>query len=221
MKLAVCLLTLDRCDLTAITVRSFVEHNRARLGDFELLHCDGGSAWPRNVEIAKRYGFRTLLAPPATERVGQFVCLLAFLDGAYAAGADWMLWLENDWQSVKPLPWPEAFREGVETVRLFGELKFQSGRRRRAGRFRIGTNELIEWHRSAVDGWEEGFAHWGGGGTAIRVEALEHLIARARGRHPSPRLKDVIAADPRLVSLRPTENVMWSIGLETTPGMIG
>jgi hypothetical protein len=101
MTVAVCLLTCDRPELTEPTARSFVAWNGVR-SDLRLLHADGGSTGFANLNIAKRHGFRTIAA--AGERIGQMETLRIFAREAFNLGADWMLWLENDWESVAEIP---------------------------------------------------------------------------------------------------------------------
>lgn len=217
--LAVCLLTCDRPELTAITVQSFVEHNRARLPELTLLHCDGGSATSENCDLAQAAGFMTLVAPPPSERIGQMATLRHFLDVVRARGLEFIVWLENDWESVAPLPTDAFVRlSGVETIRLFGVKKFRSGHRALAGRHRIGTNEPLVWvPATGRPGWEySAHAHWGAGGTIVRTDVIEAHVAAGPAR-----LKDVIMSAHDLRSLRPIENVMWSIGQQTTTGFLG
>lgn len=211
--LAVCLLTCDRPELTARTLASFATHNVGR-SDLRLLHADGGSQTKDNVDLAEKYGFWSLVAPGAARRIGQMETLRILLSEVTRLGIDWVVWLENDWESVAPLP-SDAFCEAadVETVRLFGRLKFRDGPRAPAGRLRIGTTVPIEW-RADRPGWERGRAHWGAGGTIVRTAVLTRQVHQRR-------LKDVILAENNLVSLRPVENIVWSIGQETTEGFQG
>lgn len=215
--IAVCLLTCNRPELTARTVTTFVEFNRDR-EDLVLLHCDGGSDTSKNVELAQAAGFRTLVAPRPTARIGQLATLRYFLEFVHIARIPWVLWLENDWESVAPVPAnPGRIGTGHHaTVRLFGAMKFRGGHRARAGEHRIGTNDRIRWSPlDTAPGWEWGYAHWGAGGTLIKTSVL---VEQARG---ATRLKDVITANPSLASVRPVDNVMWSIGEETTAGFMG
>lgn len=211
--LAVCLLTCDRPELTARTVESFAVHNAGR-ADLCLLHADGGSQMCENVDLAAAHGFHTLVAPLATERIGQMETLRIFLAEVTRQQIGWVVWLENDWESVVAMP-STAFLDDadIETARLFGRLKFRDGKRAPAGRLRIGTTEPIVWQTDRP-GWERGRAHWGAGGTIVRTSVLQ------RQAHQS-RLKDVILAENNLVSLRPVENIMWSIGQDTTEGFKG
>jgi len=211
--IAVCLLTCDRPELTALAVTSVQKYHQGRT-DLLRLHCDGGSLTDENVRLAAAYDFITLTAPCRAERIGQMATLRIFVEAASRAHCDWMLWLENDWEFIAPCP-DEAFLNwtSADTVRLFGAKKMRSGPRQWAGTRRIHTQERIEWVPIAA-GWEAGYAHWGAGGTLIRREVL------ARQLH-QPRLKDVIIAENNLLSLRPVENLMWCNGLYTTEGVIG
>lgn len=211
--IAVCLLTCDRPELTAWAVSSFQKHHADRK-DLLLLHCDGGSLTDENVRLARAYGYQTLVAPRRADRIGQMETLRHFVQKALSESCAWILWLENDWESVAPIP-TEAFlhASGAETVRLFGVLKMHEGPRKLAGTRRIGTDERIDW-RPAMDGWETGRAHWGGGGTLVKTSILQRQLHQ-------PRLKDVITAENYLLSLRPLENLMWCHGLISTEGIIG
>lgn len=217
MAIAVCLLTCDRPELTAVTVESFVRFNQGR-ADLTLLHADGGSQTDENCAIAEAAGFHTLIKP--TQRIGQLATLKFFLREVQAQLIPWVLWLENDWESVAPVPrepFPGCYgRVGTKTVRLFGVRKFRNGKRALAGRYRIGTTDRIKWSEiPSAPGWEWGYAHWGAGGTIIKTEVLARQMATAQ------RLKDVITADTHLPTVRPRENIMWSIGEETTRGFQG
>jgi len=142
--------------------------------------------------------------------------LLYFLQEARKYEADWIVWLENDWESVAPLPSHAFMAEAtgvVDTIRLFGAKKFLDGPRQNAGPHKIGTREPIVWSPWSPN-WEFGLAHWGAGGTMVRTDIL------ARCSHLR-RLKDVITHTTDLPSLRPMENIMWSIGHESTEGIIG
>lgn len=210
---AICLLTCDRPELTAIAAASFDRHHSARCDQLRL-HCDGGSETGENVAIAKAHGFQTLVAPARRDRIGQMATLRIFLDAITRYACDWLLWLENDWETVTPLPSESFLHEsGADTVRLFGAKKFRSGPRQWAGARRILTRERIDW-QPAMAGWEAARAHWGAGGTLVQAAVLQRQIHQ-------PRLKDVIKAENNLWSLRPIENLMWCRGLVTTAGVIG
>lgn len=212
--IAVCLLTCDRAELTEQAASSFIAHNDAR-NDLAFLHCDGGSATFANCNIAKRHGFKTIFAP--CQRVGQMETFRAFFTEVERIKADWILWLENDWISERAIPsamfFDAAEASAVQTVRLFGENKMKSGPRAPAGKHRMGTKEPISWRPSPFPGWEEGLAHWACGGSLIRAVTVREFVHL-------PSLKEIMLRWNALRSLRPRENIMWSIGPETTPGFI-
>lgn len=215
--IAVCLLTCGREELSSRTVVSFREHNRGR-SDLILLHADaGGPDTLRNRVIALNGGFRTVHAP--TERVPQMASFRALLEEAALKGAEFVLWLENDWESVAPIPTLDELREhaeaGIVTFRLFGKRKMrEDGPRALAGEHRIGTKDKIDWQPTAGGKWEAGLAHWAAGGSIATLAYLESQYHRKR-------LKDVITARNDLPSLRVTENIMWHIGEQTTEGFQG
>lgn len=211
--IAICLLTCDRPELTVLAASSIQKYHPNRK-DLLRLHCDGGSVTDENVQLASAYGFTTLIAPKREDRIGQMATLRIFVQKARLEGCDWILWLENDWECVAPLPTEDFLRSsGAETVRLFGEKKMRDGPRQWAGTRRILTQERINW-RPAMEGWETARAHWGAGGTLVKTAILERQLHQ-------PRLKDVIKAENYLLSLRPLENLMWCNGLVTTEGVIG
>jgi hypothetical protein len=131
---------------------------------------------------------------------------------------EWILWLENDWESVAPIPdakfLDRAARGDIETIRLFGAYKMRgTSARAPAGPHVIGTKRLIQWRESYSAGWEEGRAHWGCGGTLIRTDVLaRHALLDG--------LKEIMHATADLLTLRPKTNIMWHIGAETTAGFV-
>lgn len=214
--IAVCLLTCgdDRLQHAARAAHSFARLNHDR-GDLVLLHVDGGGPGRiENLEIAKTFGFNTVDAP--VERVGQIESFRTFLDAV--SGFPLMLWLENDWESERPIPRFSFFRglPYIEQFRLYGTHKMRGdGPRAPAGTHVIGTKEKIIWSsRDDLPGWEEGRCHWGAGGTIVRPEILEPF-------RDGPRLKDVIVSSAHLRTVRPVENYLWHIGETTTKGFFG
>lgn len=215
--IAVCLLTCGREDLSSRTVVSFREHNRGR-PDLILLHADAGGADPiRSRVIAINGAFRTVHSP--AERVPQMTSYRHLIEEAAIAGAEFLLWLENDWESVAPIPTLDELRKygdaGAVCFRMYGKRKMRGdGPRAMAGEHRIGTDVKIDWLPTADPKWEAGLAHWGGGGCIATLTHLESQYHRKR-------LKDVITAKNDLPSLRMTENVLWHIGEQTTEGFQG
>lgn len=211
MRIAVCLLTCNRAELTEITAKSFTGFNRGVEG-IELLHADGGSDTSDNADIARRYGFRSLNEPE--HRIGHMQTVRLFIHEAQAVKADWLLMLENDWESVGPLPPSDFFERAssqrIETIRLFGTHKM---RERIAGEYRLGTKEKIIWKPWTEPGWEWGRAHWGCGGTLIRTDLIAALANRQN-------VKVIMRERNEMLSIRPRANIMFSNGMETTPGFM-
>lgn len=215
--IAVCLLTCGRDDLTVRTAHSFEFFNAGLRSDLICLHADCGGHGPhRDVET---FGFRTVHAP--RERVPQMVSYRALIEEAALKGAEFVLWLENDWESVAPIPtldWLRKARDehGIVTWRLFGERKMRGdGPRAMAGEHRIGTKDRVHWIDCLeFEGWQRGHTHWAAGGSIATLAHLESQLHR-------PRLKDVITAKNDLPTMRPVQNVLFHIGHETTPGFQG
>jgi hypothetical protein len=207
LTIAVCLLTCGREDLTARTVDSFLAHNRAE--GMIRLHADDGSPSERNRQIAVNAGFDTVHAP--ISRKGQMAGFRALLRAAIDRRAEWLLWLENDWEWVAPIPM-DALTLGAECVRLYGALKARTGPRAEAGRFIMGTTDPIVW-RPIGGGLERGEAHFAGPPSLTRPYALESLADGARS------LKEVSLAGV-LDTVRLVDNAVWHIGDTQTPGFV-
>jgi len=213
--IAVCLLTCGRFPLTRRTVESFGAQNGAR-PDLIRLHAAGDHEIFAARAFITEGGFVTVHAP--NDRVPQMVSYRKLIEAAALKGAEFVLWLENDWESVAPIPSIDFLRRtqkaGVVCWRLFGARRMQSDTDRGLVKTtQIGTDIPIEWKRDKSEkGWELGRAHWGGGGCIATLRHLESQIFRNR-------LKDVVTAKPDLLSMRPTSNIMWHVGEERTPGL--
>lgn len=207
--IAVCLLTCGRDELTGRTVASFEEFNTGR-ADLICLHADAGGS-----ELQEWGSFKLIDAP--AERMPQMHSYRALIGEAAVRGAEFVLWLENDWVSVAPIPSIEFLQQtraehAIVTWRLFGKRRMKSKTDRGLVReTQIGTDVPIDW-QPVFGGWEIGRAHWGGGGCIATLEHLESQIHRKR-------LKDVVTAKLDLLSLRSVENIMWHVGTERTPGL--
>ena len=217
--IAVCLLTCGRVELTRRTVHAFEHWHRGIRDDLFCLHADGGpwgDSQIDNCDLAHDFGFVTIDRPD--ERVPQMASFRKLIEEAALKGAEFVLWLENDWESVAPIPTLEFLQatkkaHDVVTWRLFGKRRMKSKTERGLVReTQIGTDVPIDWQPSEFDGWEIGRAHWGGGGCIATLAHLESQFHRSR-------LKDVVTAKPDLVSMRPVKNTMWHVGEERTPGL--
>lgn len=205
MTIAVLLLTCGREDLTRITVSTFNAFNPS--ADFIRLHADDASPTLENQVIAQEGGFDTVHT--ASRRLGQMAGLWALVNAAERRGAEWVLWLENDIETVAPFPF-HALSYGAECVRLYGDRKARSGPRAATGKHLMGTKDIIAW-RPIGEGLERGEAHWAGQPSATRMHVIAGL---ARG---ASSVKGMSLLGP-LDTVRVTENVVWHIGDEQTPG---
>lgn len=197
--LAVCLLTADRQDYTADTVRTFIEQNDT--DGMVLLHADDASRSNWNFEIAEAGEFETVYANRSGVRRGQIPALTVMWTEAARRGATHILHLENDQLSVKPLP----SRRDAQCVRLYGVRKMRGDSPRAlAGTHIMGTKEPIKWFWDGHD-WERGVAHWGGQASITETELL------LRALHGAERLKDISMSLQRLDTLRPRQNITWHI----------
>jgi hypothetical protein len=205
VKLAVCLLTADRPKFTRRTVESFVEFNE--IGDLILLHADDGSVTAENARIAQAGGFKTVYENKSGKRLGQIPALSDMWRAAAKLGASHILHLENDIESVAPLP----SRRDAQSVRLYGEWKGLPGARRsKTGTHIIGTKERIVWKPEDAE-WDRGVAHWGG---QPSITETDILLAALPG---SSRIKDLCRKMQRLDTLRPKTNVMLHVDHVGTP----
>jgi hypothetical protein len=176
--IAVCMLTCGRADLTLKTANSFRKINAGR-SDVLLWHVDAGPAdrkQERNCAIAKFFDFDTLRAPAVRE--GQIDSFRVFMTAIAGSPVDFMLWLENDWESTHTIPTLEQLRgfAEVDQWRLYGHRKNAAGGpRSRAGTKNLGDGSALEWRPSqSIKGWEfTPRAHWGAGGTIVRPEKLQ------------------------------------------------
>lgn len=203
MKLAVCLLTCDRAELTARTLTSFAGQNPF-LTDALRLHADDGSTDHTNHNLAARYGFATVYT--AARRLGPGHALRVMWRKAIAKGATHILHLENDWEWVAPIP------TGIEAdcIRLYGRLKQKDGPRAKTGEHIIGTTEKINWQPMPDrEGWEIGVCHWGGPPSICRADLLFEAAMNAAD---SPKIQRITASLPRVMTARPLENIVWHIG---------
>lgn len=205
-RLAICLLTSDRVDMTRVTLESLAAQN-PNLQDHILLHADDASATLDNSELACAYGFETVYEPRG-EKHGPIPALHLMWHRARAMGADWILHLENDQLSVAPLP----ALDDCDCIRLYGEWKAEdrTDPRSRAGTHIMGTKERISWHPYR-DGWEVAEAHWGGQASMTRTHHLVEAIAHA------DRMKTISLKLARLLTIRPVENITFHIGVQPTP----
>jgi hypothetical protein len=206
MRVCIGLLTCGRDDLTAQTVRSFVEHNDPADPRLLLVHAAEAGDSDAMLADVRAHGFETISRPKL--RLGQMAAMRRVLEAAEHADCEFTIIQENDWIWAKPLPW-WALSRTFETLRLFGTMKHRSGPRAPAGTHSLTTGRPLDW-QPVAPGLEETMAHY----VPLSATRTQTLAPWAK-RHPGMK---AMCRSGDLMSLRVTENVVWSIGEETTPG---
>lgn len=213
MTIAVCLITCERPDYTRRTLETFCALNDT--SRFMLLHGDDASDGDDNLELAREAGFETVFR--GQSRVGGQANRRAVVREAVHLGADQVLMLENDWESVRPFPWPlyeYAFaRLDVWCMRLYGQFK-EVGRRP-AGTLDAGRGVPAEWAplAGAPEPAEIGHIHWGAPPAVASAECVKWLLESTEKDGDAMRLSGRIDD----LTVRPVRNVVYHIGEERTP----
>lgn len=213
MRPAVCLLTADRERMTDITIDSFTQHNNP--DRYIFLHADDGSETDENQKLASEAGFRTCYA--SKKRKGQIPAIRSLVRNARNAGATHILYLENDWLSMDPIPFGtvRALAHDVECIRLYGKFKRSIDPRQKTGEHVIGTKERVRWvDKKGFPGWEVGMIHWGGPPSLVRADLITAALIGAT------RIRDLNYGMRRLITARPKYNIVEHIGLERTPEFV-
>lgn len=204
------LLTCGRDELTAETVRSFARHNDVTDPRFRLVHAAEAGDSDEMIADVQRHGWDLVSLPKV--RLGQMAAYRRVLEVAVHEGCEFAVIQENDWPWCAPFPW-WAIEAGqpFETIRLFGELKHKPpSPRAPAGTRSLATGRPLDW-RPVAPGLEAAMAHYVPL-SITRTDVLAPWVRRHQGMKKMSRERD-------LQSLRVTENVVWSIGEVTTPGM--
>jgi hypothetical protein len=204
--IAVCLLTSDRPDYTARTLRSFEQHNR-RDPRMILLHADDGSQTHRNVNLAHYYGFKTVTQNSV--RRGWMLSRTALFEQA-ALHANWILFLENDIDTLRPFPWAlfDAVRKtpGIYCLRLYGRFKDVARTDKCLETHKRRGHKPVQWKpwRDAPEASQVGEIHWSAQPSVTRAQEL--LSLHKTGKEPTGS------------TVRVKKNVTSHFGLErTTP----
>lgn len=205
MKLAVCLITADRSDYTGRTIETLIEHNDT--DRMILLHADDGSKSPSNKRLAEAGGFTTIYE--SAKRRGVVPALRHLWLQAAQYGATHILHLENDCESLRPLPM-QAFSEWVDCVRLYGEYK-DAARQYPTGPHHMGTKDPIRWQPHGAF-WQLARCHWGAQPSVTKSALLVEAITHAES------LKDVSMYLRDILTLRPQFNITSHIGVVKTEG---
>lgn len=209
MRITVCLQTCNRLHYTERTVRTFATAN-PDLSRFDLIHGDDGSTdWHINV-IAQAYGFTTVLSSSAP--IGPIPFRAKLMDVARQRGAEWVLMLENDIESLRAFPF-DLFdyirqQKDIYCLRLFGAFKDAAGTDACLTVDKWRKNATVKWQAlvGAPEPCEVGQIHWTPQPTLTRMAeawAIHHEGAR-----------------PALKTARVVNNVMGHIGLERTQDLL-
>lgn len=102
VKIAVALLTCDRYDYTVKTVDSFLEHNDP--SKFLLFHADDASTDPRVVEYVQSRGFATVVRNDKRQGCSATTTALIRAVTDRVQHDTLTVYLQNDFESVRPLP---------------------------------------------------------------------------------------------------------------------
>lgn len=220
--IAVVLLSCDRLEYTRRTIATFRHHNAGGIdcGTFKLWHCDDASTDPKVRSSAAAAGFAPLVH--TEERVGVTEMVRRAARKLEHAGAEWMLLLENDWESARPVPvsaWREAVQtHGVWSMRLYGAFKERDCARPCGTRHRGRSGADPKWRicRGEAEPYEVGHIHWGNPPSIARVDLVAWLHKKAR------REKDAIVKSGEIPDpvARVRENVVYHIGFDRTAGFV-
>lgn len=151
MKLAVALLTCDRFDYTVQTVESLLKHND--VSDWNLFYADDASTDSRMRRYVEAHGFEPLVlheerkgcSPTTEELIGEV--------GKRVSAKTPLLYLQNDFESVRPLPLGIA-----ETLLGFNDASFVQLAYRRP---RHRRSKRIVWSWPGGQPWTYGDASHG------------------------------------------------------------
>lgn len=201
MKTAIILLTCGRPDLTRRTIDSLWKNGLAGAGNPNVILISGHDGNDHEGErIAFEGGFSPRYKP--LKQLGIMAAMRALMGYCAHAKCDRVLWLENDWEVVAPIPldW------NVECVRLYGAQKQRDGTKP-AGTTDMATGKPINWQPAARrQGWEGANAHWGGPPSITKLaRLLPHL-------GPADSVNDLARRVGSLATLRPVENIVWHLG---------
>jgi hypothetical protein len=177
-RIAVALLTCDRYEYTERTLLTFLEHNYF-LDRFVLLHGDDASSDARVFNLVEKAGFKTVVR--MARRQGWLKARTALINAA-AKRARWILFLENDCETLRPFPWflfdQIAENETVDCLRLYGDNKSEppSDENRCLTHNKI-TGRLVKWKKvkHAKEPAEMAHVHWSAQPSVTRSRPLMKL----------------------------------------------
>jgi hypothetical protein len=231
MKVALCLQSCERHAETVKTLESFHRFNGFQLqAPFPVfrIHAEDGKLDERNEEAARKYGFVTVSSAARRGNTGTRKHLIKC---AEKRGATHVLFLENDWESDREVPWdliqfvfthPD---HDIYHLRLWHHFKHRSTfdawdkKTPLVARGHAGRDRADPGWKPLAGGPEPvdvGDHHWGAPPSVTRIQELLWLHADAGNEADSIRRSGLITARTAQVKT----NVFWHIGDERTPGFM-
>ena len=206
------LTTCGRQEYTRQTCESFLHHNRS---GFRLFYADDAS--DDNLrKMVEGYGFQPLLLSDRQQGVNK----LASATVQKLQGDDLVLWLQNDWLSVRPINLAmveELFaREEIGTLRLYGQYK---GRDKSLSclRYFMGDKRKrpVVWKEEVIEGnaLQIGRLHWGYPPAITRKKLLCNVLIGCRGAGGP----EMSSQRYPFLTARVVDNVVVHIGARRTP----
>ncbi len=219
MKLAVALLTCDRYDYTVRTVESLLEHND--VAKWNLLYADDASTDPRIRPYVESKGFEPLVlndtrlgCSPTTEAL--MVAIAERHPGIR------VLYLQNDFESVRPLPEGDIRKQLEDDDTAFAQLTYRKPRNRYNRRLAFYWPDEEAWKFGDTSRGEHVYTQVGGGlGYHPFVACIDVLVHSTAGVLTEKGFRrSTITLGKKIV--RYTRPVMRHIGRHSTPdGMFG
>lgn len=222
MRLAICLQSCGRHDLTTQTLETFHRYNGQRTQapfDTFRIAAEDGTVDPQNIVLAKSYGFMDV---SSRHRLGNTGCRTRLIKTAAKMGATHVLLWENDWESIREVPW-DTLQYCFENLpiyhfRLWGEWKIprkynawvEAGRQGYVSRHRGRDNANPGWQlfTGAPESIEIGDIHWSAPPAVTRIHEALWLHKGVRAESGSIQKSGEITHKVARVM----ENVVWHIG---------
>ncbi len=227
-KIAVAFQTCDRFHYTKTTVESFIKINGTN--NFDLYYGDDASTDLQVHKFMKRAGVKTAVVNK--KRMGCARTCSSMLNRvAEMSGADYLLYIQNDCKSERPIPVDlvhQVFNSSkdIGIFRLFGVWKDGEVRRRKAGRRHKGDrnrNGRVIWKPYAVGKSSEKLEisdlHWMFLPSIIRTELALRWLKKARSEKEM--CLEQWKYNPGILSVRPAgKNFLSHMGPkeDRTPG---
>lgn len=210
-----------RFGLTCRTLETWRHYNRHNTPPFpvEYIMAEDGKVSPENRRTGRAFGFTDV---SIGKRLGNTGCRKYLIQKARDFGATHVLLWENDWESIRPIPWKliqfVMEQEHIYHLRLWHEWKIPrkyeawvaAGKPPYVSRHRGRDNASPEWAPliGAPEPAEVGSIHWSAPPAVTRIQEAIWLHKDVRAESGSILKSGEI---DHLVA-RVTNNVIWHIG---------